>query len=221
MVPDERAHLHRAYQISDGRIFSENKDGNTGGYLPSTLKNGSTELLEGAWNGGEDTSIEYRKWLTTPLNAGDRTFVDFPETAVYSPISYIPQTIGIVLVKFFNPPMLVVLYAARIINLLVFIALIFLAIKLMPVGRWILVVVALLPMTIQQMSSASQDTVTIGIIFIALAYCLRLALQTQRLSKQQLLTVAAIGIILGLTKQINALALLPFLFLPTKLFGSI
>lgn len=220
MVPDEKAHLSRAYQVSTGHIFSENKYGTTGGSLPISIHEASVDLLDGAWNGGPDTSIHFKKWLSTPLNDHDRVFMPFPETSVYSPVAYAPQAVGILAVKFWNPPVLLVLYAARLVNLTAFILLVYFAIRLMPVGKWLLAAVALLPMTMQQMASASPDVMTIGCIFLALAFCLRLATQKQALSKKQLWWGAGLAVLLGLTKQINALVLLPFLFLPRRVFGS-
>ena len=64
---------------------------------------------------------------------------------------------------------------ARIGNLLFFVAVLYLALRIAPVCRPVLFCLALMPMTIHQAASASADGPTIASAFLLFAYVLHLA----------------------------------------------
>ena len=45
-APDEPAHFLRAYQISEGRFFSERVDDKAGGQLPAAIRNSLPSIQE-------------------------------------------------------------------------------------------------------------------------------------------------------------------------------
>ena len=198
-APDEMAHFARAYQVSEGQLFSQTKDGHTGGVVPQ---------LEGYNFYNKLTSQTYR-------------FFDFSSSAVYSPVSYIPQAIGITIGKIVYPSVAVMVYAGRLVNLIAYVAMLYIAIKTAKRGKWVYVVVGLIPMAIQQAASLSADVMTLGPIFIFIALVQNLFTQTTLLTKKQTIALVIIAIILGLTKQTNAILLLALFFIPKRIFASI
>ncbi len=220
MVPDENAHFYRAYQISSGSIFAVTEHKITGSILPTDLLTDVNGLVFTSINGGKATRILYHHYLVTKINTHKKSFIQFDTTSVYSPIAYIPQVIGITIGRIIYPSFLVMLYLGRFFNLLAFIAMVYLAIRLTPIGKWVFVVVGLFPMTLQQAASLSSDVMTIGIAFIAIAYALKLYCERKPLNRNQVLLIILIGAGLGLTKQTNAILILPFLFLPKLVLGK-
>jgi len=68
-------------------------------------------------------------------------------TGTYSPIGYIPQALGIDLVRLFGGSPLMAMYVARVFMLVASVALVFWALRLTPFGAPVLALVALLPMS--------------------------------------------------------------------------
>lgn len=197
-APDEMAHFARAYQVSQGQIVSQNDHGRTGGVIPQ---------IEG---------YNFHNKLTPETYL----FFDFSSSAVYSPISYIPQAIGIAIGKLIYPSVAVMVYAGRIVNLIAYIAMLYAAIKIAKRGKWVYAVVGLIPMAIQQAGSLSADVMTLGPVFLFIATVQNLFTQTTLLTKKQAGMLIALSAVLGLTKQTNVLLLLALLFIPKRLFAS-
>lgn len=220
MVPDENAHLYRAYQVSEGQMTSVTQNGITGAILPLDLKKNLDIIYSDVIHGGSTAHVQYKRFLTEKINTNDRGFIQFDTTSIYSPMSYIPQAIGVGLARTIYPSELSILYIGRLFNLAAFIVMIYAAIRLTPVKKWVFIVVALFPMTIQQAASMSSDVTNIGIVMLAIALVLKMA-TLKKVSKKYIIAALATAFVLGLTKQTNALAVIPFLFLATPLFGTL
>jgi len=139
---------------------------------------------------------------------------------VYSPLTYLPQVLGILFAKITYHSAAVLEYSARIFGLMAFILLTFIAIKLAPIGKWTITFLGLMPMTVQQASTMSGDIVSIGITFIWIALLLNLYIKKQILKYTHIISLVLIAVILPLTKITNIVLLIPLLFLPVTLFGS-
>lgn len=198
-APDEMAHFARAYQVSQGQVFSQNVSGRTGGVVP---------LLEGYNFHNKLTPNSYR-------------FFDFSSSAVYSPVNYIPQAVGILLGNLFYSSVAVMVYVGRLFNLIAYVVMLYLAIRTATRGKWVFVVVGLLPMAMQQASSLSGDVMTIGPIFIFIALVQRLFTQTTHITRKQMVALVSLCLVIGLTKQTNVVILLALPFLPRTLFKSV
>ena len=94
-------------------------------------------------------------------------------TAIYSPVQYTPQVLGMLISKITNN-LGIMLYMSRLFNLLFALLIIYLAIKIIPYGKNILLILSLLPISIEGFSSMSPDCMTISICFLFIAYILNL-----------------------------------------------
>ena len=162
--PDEPNHLLRAYQVSEGGFFPENTDHRLGGTLPVSLAAVRDSFLYLKMNYAARTGRDaiFRN-LQTPLEPARRAFLDFPNTAVYAPTAYLPQAGAIALLRPLGATPLQLLYAARLANLLVWILLIGVAIRLLPFLKNAVTALALLPASLVMAASANADVVTNGL----------------------------------------------------------
>lgn len=162
--PDEPGHLFRAYQVSEGVFFPETQDRRLGGMLPASLVqvNDSFSFLKMNYGARIDKSLILNS-LNVPLNAEQRAFADFPNTAIYAPTAYLPQATAIALIRPFGATPLQMLYAARISNLLVWLMLVTAALRLMPFLKQTIAALALLPASLVIAASANADVVTNGL----------------------------------------------------------
>ena len=92
-----------------------------------------------------------------------------------TPVMYLPQAAGMALVRAAGGSALGLVFAAKFLNLLVFLFLTTAAISRMPFGKEILCGVGLLPMTLHLAASMSYDSGILGCSFLLCAEILRLA----------------------------------------------
>jgi uncharacterized membrane protein len=97
-----------------------------------------------------------------------------------------------------------------------------LAIKLVPVGKWLFAVCALTPMALFEAASLSTDPVLNGLSFLFIAMVLRLALSAERkLSFADMLPIFVLATLISLVKNIYFPIVALFLIIPTSYFGSL
>ena len=102
-VPDEINHFYKSYQISDGHFISKTTNNRLGGYVPKSFVEITEPFL--VLRGNMNAKIDYKRifsQFTIPLNEDDKVFVDFPNTGLYSPVSYLPQAVSIFILKNLN-----------------------------------------------------------------------------------------------------------------------
>jgi uncharacterized membrane protein len=213
MTPDETVHFDRAYQVGEGQMLSETKNGETGGIVPYVPSISTV-------NGSQIPPIPRHQYFTK-VAPSDIKFEAFPASAVYSPVGYIPQAVGIDLGRIIYPSLGVMVILGRIFNLIAYVALIYLAIKIAPRKKWVYAVVGLFPVAIQEAASLSTDVMTIGLSFITIAFIHKLFLQKEPIRRYQYLYIALIGLGLGLTKQTYIVLLLPIIFLPKNVLTGL
>jgi hypothetical protein len=180
-VPDEPQHFYRAYQLSELQLSGVVRDGAAGAMLPSSLIE-LTERLLGTRALHTQRRITAQPWrgtllaLDQPLDPDRREFINF-SSALYSPLPYLPQIMAIAVARWAGAGPLALLYVARLANVLVALALLSWAVRIMPIGREAVVVAGLLPMAAFEYASASPDAALIGTVFLFTAVALRAQLR--------------------------------------------
>jgi len=167
-VPDEPSHFFRAYRVSEGRLDLMLPRGSAGAELPASVK----RIADDLW---ADLPFHAEKKIApakiaaafrVPLDPDRRVMAWFSNTLQYPFVPYVPQALGIALGRLFGAPPLVLLYLARLANLIVGTLMVFLAVRRMPAFRWLAVMLALTPMAIFLRASASADVTSAGAAFL-------------------------------------------------------
>jgi hypothetical protein len=105
-------------------------------------------------------------------------------------------------------------------GLLSYVILVWLAMRLMPFGKWILLVLAASPMALFQATTISTDAISNGIGFLFIAGCLRAA-QLKEIDWRECGNLFLLIFLLFLAKlNLLPLVLLPFLLIPASKFTS-
>ncbi len=206
--PDEANHFLRIVQISQGGFTSETENHKTGGKLPESI-------LTCLKISGNDKECYYRY-----NDLSKKHFIDFSSSALYSPVAYIPQTIGVAISSEISPSIYSMVIFGRTLNLIAFVLLIFFAIKEAKIGKWTYVVIGLFPVAIQQAASLSSDVMTIGVCLLWIALISRMYIGINKITRRDYVLMAALAIALALTKQTNLLLLSGVLFLPRQIFTN-
>lgn len=202
-------------------MVGQNVDSRVGGYVPASCVRVTEPFLRLRWDMHSKTSADtIRNAFTLPLNESEQVFVDFPNTAMYSPVCYLPHAVGIFLMKKFGQGPLSLFYAARFCGLLFWILGMSLVIRLLPFYKWMFVLLALLPMSVFIHMSVSADTVTNVMSFLVLAYLLKLIYHTENISPKHYALLCVLAVLLALSKQVYTPLILPALLIPSRKFGG-
>ena len=156
-----------------------------------------------------------------PINAHEYIYQGVETRSVYSPPLLLPQTIVMrYLGRSFQLPALTVYYAIRIIGLLSYLVLAWLAVRIIPFGKWILAILATSPVAILQAASISTDPISNGIAFLFIAGTLAIA-KREQIQRREWFTLAFLFFILFWGKlNIVPLAILPFIIIRPSQFKS-
>lgn len=118
----------------------------------------------------------------------------------YSMFPYVISAIGIYIGKILELSWLDITYLARITNFLVWLVCSYIAIRLIPIGKWLLCLLALSPMSVFQAASISIDGLANGLSFLLTALILKFVLQQSPHNKIFFFSIFIISILLVLVK---------------------
>jgi uncharacterized membrane protein len=141
--------------------------------------------------------------------------------SVYSPGLLLPQSIVMrSLARVVELPALTVFYLCRLAGLSSYLILTWLALRQIPFGKWILLVLAASPMALFQAATLTPDSISNGIGFLFVAGCLRIA-QTQEIHWREIGILIVLTFLLFLAKlNLLPLILLLFLLIPPSRFRA-
>ena len=173
-TPDEPEHFFKMWGYTQGTLRHQIKDGVSGQNLPESFTN-----LYNFYDYYRriDTKIPLEATFQAkklPLEKDKTVFLSFNPSS-YTPLSYFPSFIVLWFLKLFCVKPLAMLYILRFCSLLVYLALCYGAIKIVPCFKWTFLLFSLLPVNIYQAASVSVDGLTFGLIILFLAYTLKLA----------------------------------------------
>lgn len=206
-VPDEPAHLQRAYLLS------------TGQFLPREgLFMQPENLMAGYVEGGmrlSDARALFHASMSPNLVAVEPN----EATGVYPMTAHLPQALTMAIARLFTANQGVVLYAGRLGSWLATLMMFYAAIRLTPCGKSVMLVISLLPVTLQEAVSASADGMAVACVMLLVALVLRVR-EEGRLFRgaRRLLCVTAVGLVSF--KVIYAPFLLLTFLLPKEAFAD-
>lgn len=221
---DEEAHFIRAYGISQGQLTVERYGEvelpesyrKTIGCMQTSAPVPGEIYTYDSTGYGKDKAGALSCAFSLPLDRPNSEGV-FTTASSYSPTTYAPQVIAIWIGKLFNLPIVVMLYLMRIFVMLAYVAMVAFAIRLLPVRKWALAGVALLPYSILHFTNPGGDYMLYGSISIFMAVIIRsMYLSPTQLTKQHkwLLSIASLaGVMMVLPKGlIPGILFLPLIF---------
>lgn len=238
---DEPNHFMRAYQISQGQFLPQNEGPSVGGQLPKnivTFTSLSLEVVRPGTTLDKLTAEDWQKLASIPNNkhAGEAASTTdelraatklseaapltagatFSNTAVYSPVAYAPRVITLWATELFGASPLTMMYISRVVGLLVAIAIIAWAIRLLPFGKLPAAIGALIPMSVAQLAVVSADAMVIALAFLAVALTLHLSFRAKPLTGINFIGLLSVFAALSLTKP----ALFPLAIITLALLAN-
>ncbi len=212
-VADESFHLFRSFQVSEGKWIAIRNQRTLGGMIPRGLREVSDQWHRGLRN-SQTGYYDFRgNWRLRnhPLQNETPEFVNFPSPALYSPVLYLPQALGMRVARLFSMGPWYYLYFGRLGNLLFSLILGFIAIRLLPQSGWLFFLVLMTPTSLFQRSSLSCDALinSVGLLMIAIA--LNMAVKLDRTIKiWELIICCILSFVIAQSK--STYLFLPFIF---------
>ena len=193
---DEYYHWLKAYEVSEGHLMTPIENGIQGSMMPKQV----SEVLPKDW-----TTMDYREVkerLKIQINEDDKEILNPETAAVYSFVQYVPQATGIAIARLFTNNAYIITYAGRFLNMIVAIAILYFAIKIIPFGKKMLLIPAMIPIAIEGFTSLSPDAITISMAFLYIAYILHLAFdkKVEKIKSKDKIALLIMSIIIALCK---------------------
>src|SRR5262245_21775476 len=221
-APDEPNHFFRAQALSEGYVVAQRQPGKVGAPMRTVIPHWALTLLGDIYgHPDKKQTVDGLKTRRDIANDPSSVFVDFRNSALYSPVVYVPQAVGLGLGRLLRMPLLDAYYLGRLLNLIASVALCYWTALRLPYGQLTFVMVALCPMFLFEQASFSADALTYA---LAAAFCgavLRESVYTQTtLGRRTVITLALLGALMGLTKPSAAPLPLFALLLLRRTSGS-
>lgn len=221
---DEFSHFPRVYQITKG-IYWEQKlpDNQYGGYLPNNINkmiNNYRDLSR------KPNSQEFNKragelfktYSSTTQLSNKNTEAIFTSVVIYPPWAYVPSVMGVLAAKLLSLPLIWYVYLGRFLTLVTYVSFTAWAINLLPRGKWFLVVLGLLPVSLTQASIIGADGLVNGLSWLIIAYTIAVFSQKFKLDAKRLIILSVAGLWLCLIKDGYWLIALFPLIVPVEYF---
>ncbi|MEN9613510.1 MAG: hypothetical protein RLZZ628_4324 [Bacteroidota bacterium] len=200
--PDEYNHWYRAYQLTEGVWKGvRTADARLGGVIPIRMQQCVAKFQPLKFDYARKTGFDtIQQYLKLPLEKEKTAFVDFTNTAMYAPTAYIPQVATLFVLKKLNVPPLYMMYIGRLVMLLYWIGMMYIALIIMPFRKKSLAILALLPASIFIHSTWNADIVTNGLCFVLMAWIFKIAVEKKDLSVGQQILLGAMVVWIALNK---------------------
>ncbi|MCH5260008.1 MAG: DUF2142 domain-containing protein [Lachnospiraceae bacterium] len=209
-ISDGLSHVIRAFEVTEGNLYTHDQ-ADQDAYLPDGILAGLN------YQDSYSTIFLHRN---DTLNYDYKYYYNHNNTALYAPIAYFPQIIGIWLIKLFTKKALVIIFFARIFALAAYIAMVCYAYKHCPVNRGIIVAVALLPIALIEAGSPSLDSFVIAFLIWGQAYILSICVRNKKMTRLQMILLWLCPIIFTLCKVVYFPFALLLLLVPKECYGS-
>ncbi|MDR2544078.1 MAG: DUF2142 domain-containing protein [Methanobrevibacter sp.] len=221
MAADESRHFYKAYDISQGHIIPKSSNvsipksfgrlmqfdpHNTSTWKPPILKDFNNEYYNSAFNDS--------------LNIND-TIEAIAVPVSYTPLPYFSTALVIKVGEVFNAAPLILMYLSRLLNLLIYCIIVYYGLKIVPIQKNMFLLIALMPMSLYQAVSISQDSLNLALAIFTICYLLNLVFKKSVVSNKDILIVSLCLLGLTLSKQVYALLGLLFFIIPKEKFINI
>lgn len=213
-APDEYVHIASCYHKSNQLLGVENSY-DEGALL---MRECDVFKLTGPANYNAFEVQEIYEGLLSA--AGDKTQlvrVECRITEVFPPL-YWAQILGITVARLIGLGGVQMIVLARLFNLFVYVALMWLAIKVMPFYKTAMTVMALTPIPLQLAGSFNYDTLVIALCFLFTAVVFRCAYGEKQVSRKDVLILAVLAGLIAPSKTIYIVVVGLCLIVPVKKF---
>lgn len=213
--PDEPIHFGTAYKISN-LMLGKNPSGDNGivamresdaNVVYETIPTVKTYhyTLEHIMEGNNDSAT--LEWKHGDLGTKNK-------------ILHLPSAIGISVARILQFGSVPLIYLGRLTNLLFYLALVYFAIKITPLGKLFFVAFSLSPMMLELISSYSYDCVIDGLACFSIAFLLHCIYKLDKMRLKEVITLLVLAALFAPCKVVYCLIFVLVIFIPKEKFDK-
>lgn len=222
---DEHNHYYRIYELSDMKLLTPIQDNIIGGNLPRALVDcfvldkepANRNLYIKYQDLNEMLKVKIDKKDTIKYGTNYQT--EYVNASIYSPFQYLPHIIGFIIGKITNSPYLIGIFG-RITNLLIFVALAYHAIKIIPKGKLFYFTILLSPVVLSGASTLSCDAFTNSLVLLFIAYLMRYLKDDKKIDKKTKIGLFVISAFISVCKIVYLPIILLIFMIPSNRFKN-
>lgn len=213
--PDEPIHFGTAYKISNEMLgkkaLGENnvvvmrKDDAEVAYGTIPTVKTYEYTLQSFFDGVQDTTPT--EWMHSNLNSKNI-------------ITHLPGAIGISIARVLGLGSIPLIYLGRIMNLLFYVILVYLAIKIAPFGKMVFFALSMTPMMLELISSYSYDAIVNALAFLSIALLLRAIYGEVKIGIKEMAELVVLTMLLAPSKIVYSLIFVLCIFIPKEKFKN-
>lgn len=220
-VPDEESHFFRIYEITQGHMLTDSGvdagEQTLGRQMPGNL---DLDIRQ-HFTTFRDV-IDHRNMV---LDRENEVWYSFPNMALYSPISYLPQVIGVYLADLITDNVLGIIYIGRLFGLLTAMLLFYYALKKVPLKQECMFMILMLPMVFQEMVSLSADSFINALALFMTGFSLLLIFDfsgggSRKITRRELAVLWVVVPLMGLCKVVYIPLCFLLFLIPAELFHN-
>lgn len=229
-VPDFGAHLMRGYSLAGGAILPQRLEADklynaeiyqkdvpyVGGYVPEAAARYINVAIPNY--SGDFEKVKPRDQLRLYLDDEDKHPVLVPNNtaAVYNPLSYSTLAIGFIIGNALKLSVYASVLLVSAMHFTIWLLLIRKAIQKAVIGKWFIVVLSLMPMTLFLAPSISTDPLLIGVSILFFAYLTHYMAAKEKLVIRDIAPIIILAIALATMKQTYFIIILLMVLLHHK-----
>jgi uncharacterized membrane protein len=182
LTSDEQGHFIKAFDVSQGHFIPKTPSVSIpkSFVIPtndciSLFPHVQTYIIDGHSMGGVIVNISvakqvnYSPYFKIPFNINDRQ--KYGTGAIYyMPLPYLAVAFVIKVGELFNTSPLILMYFGRLINLFIYAIIVYFGIKIVPIGKYLFLLIGLMPTSLYVASAVSADSLNLGLSILQYVY---------------------------------------------------
>ncbi len=197
-VPDEAAHIDTAYRISNRMLGIEDSE------IKDAIYKRESDIYPDSGVkrtiSAENYEWIYDDWFNADGAKNMKLVFTADVTANANELFFLPVALAITVARILGMGFLPMIFLARTTNLIIAAWMIYVSVKKLPFGKSVLCVIAMLPLTLQEIASCSYDALIIAVSIVYVSYCVFAIYSKAKLRKKDILVITITVIMLGICK---------------------
>lgn len=190
---DEDRHFYKAYMIAEGQFVGKTYDDGVGFMMPKSIYDVANAYQGVRFSEGKKIKRDaVNHFKEVKLNSDTRFFYKHPSHGV-NPVGYFANSVGIFIGKIIDSNPISMMRFSRIFGVIFYVTVVFFAVKLLPVFKSVLMLLALSPMSLYIASSVTTDLVSLSLAYLLIALIIRYSLKEGKLTINEILILLLVA----------------------------
>lgn len=214
-APDELVHFSTSYNVSN--LMMGKGDSDASGYI--YVRADDAKAMYGAIPSMNTYDFTFKN-MFSKVEDEEMVLYAVPRIMAQNHFTHFPSAVGITLGRLLHLGAVPTIYLGRLMNLLFYLTLVYWAIKKMPFGKYVMLTISAIPMTLELISSYSYDPIVNGLAFFTIAWILDCIYTKEKITWKEVTVLLILAALLGPAKMVYSAIFLLCILIPKEKFGK-